>query len=134
MIWSVATAAGALSINFATLLISRAMVGVGEAAYATIAPALLSDFYPPRQRNTVLSMFYMAIPIGAAMGYAIGGEIGGHFGWRVAFLVAGAPGLVVAGMCLAIKEPVERALLLIFSAAVLSSVTADVPGSASISM
>ena len=86
MIWSVATAAGALSVNFATLLISRAMVGVGEAAYATIAPALLSDFYPSRQRNTVLSMFYMAIPIGAAMGYAIGGEIGGHFGWRVAFL------------------------------------------------
>ncbi len=105
IIWSISTAAGALAINFWTLLLSRSLVGVGEAAYATIAPALLSDFYPPAQRNAVLSIFYLAIPIGAAMGYAIGGEVGGHWGWRIAFLVAGAPGLLVAAMCLAIREP-----------------------------
>jgi len=65
VIWSVATGLGALATDFWTFLICRSFVGVGEAAYATIAPALLSDFYAPSQRNTVLSIFYLAIPIGA---------------------------------------------------------------------
>ena len=65
LIWSIATGLGALATDFWTFLICRSFVGVGEAAYATIAPALLSDFYAPSQRNTVLSMFYLAIPIGA---------------------------------------------------------------------
>ena len=109
-IWSVATAAGALAFNFWTFLVSRSLVGVGEAAYATIAPALLSDFYRPDQRSTVLSIFYMAIPIGAAMGYGIGGEVGGALGWRYGFLISGAPGIIVAFLCLQIIEPQIGAL------------------------
>lgn len=109
VIWSIATAAGALAFDFWSLLVSRALVGVGEAAYATIAPALLSDFYPARRRNAVLSIFYLAIPVGSAVGYVIGGEVGGYLGWRYAFLISGAPGLLVAAMCLVIKEPDQGA-------------------------
>jgi hypothetical protein len=106
LIWSIATAAGALAVDFWTLLISRSLVGVGEAAYATIAPALLSDYYPASRRNAVLSFFYLAIPVGAAVGYALGGEVGKYLGWRYAFLISGAPGLLVAALCLLIDEPV----------------------------
>lgn len=67
VIWSVATGLGAIATDFWTFLICRSFVGVGEAAYATIAPALLSDFYAPSQRNAVLSIFYLAIPIGACV-------------------------------------------------------------------
>jgi len=86
-------------------MIARSFVGVGEAAYATIAPALLSDYYPAARRNRILSFFYIAIPFGAALGYGIGGVVGGYAGWRVAFLVCGIPGIGLALLCLLINEP-----------------------------
>jgi len=105
VIWSLATALGALATNFATFMVARSFVGVGEAAYATIAPALLSDYYPAARRNRILSFFYIAIPVGAALGYGIGGVVGGAAGWRVAFLVCGIPGIGLGLLCLLINEP-----------------------------
>jgi MFS family permease len=104
-LWSLATGAAAFATGFATFLAARALVGVGEAAYATLAPALLSDFYPPDRRNRVLTVFYTAIPVGAAIGFTVGGILGQHYGWRVAFLVCGLPGLVTAYLALRIKDP-----------------------------
>lgn len=104
-LWSAATAAAAFATGFLTFLIARALVGVGEAAYATIAPALLSDFFPPSKRNRVLTLFYVAIPVGAALGFALGGWIGATHGWRTAFLVCGAPGILLAGLVLLVKDP-----------------------------
>ncbi len=103
--WSIATASAAAATGFASFFIARATVGIGEAAYATLSPALLSDFYPPRKRNRVLTFFYVAIPIGAALGFSSGAAMGKYFGWRPAFLVAGIPGLLVAALALKIKEP-----------------------------
>jgi MFS family permease len=80
-------------------------VGVGEAAYGTIAPALLADFFPLERRGRVLSIFFMAIPVGSAAGYIIGGLVDQHFGWRAAFWIAGAPGLVLSLLVLAVKDP-----------------------------
>jgi len=105
VLWSLATAAGALAVGFWTLVLTRSFVGVGEAAYATIAPALLSDYYPAARRSRILSIFYLAIPVGAALGYAIGGKLGDAFGWRVAFLVCGIPGIALAFLILRINEP-----------------------------
>jgi predicted MFS family arabinose efflux permease len=104
-LWSLATAAGALAIGFWTFLLARALVGVGEAAYATLSPALLSDFYPPERRNRILTFFYMAIPVGSALGFILGGVLGQRFGWRPAFLICGVPGLVLAATALAIRDP-----------------------------
>jgi len=103
--WSLATAGAAAATGFVTFFISRALVGIGEAAYATLAPALLSDFFPPKRRNRMLTLFYVAIPVGAAIGYSAAAWIGNRYGWRSAFLVLGLPGLFVAGLALKIKEP-----------------------------
>lgn len=104
-LWSLATAAAAWASGFWTFLLARALVGVGEAAYATLTPALLSDFYPPQRRNQVLTWFYAAIPVGAALGFGLGGWLGQHYGWRAAFLACGLPGLLAAGAVLSVPEP-----------------------------
>lgn len=105
MLWSLATAGAALATGFKTFFFARALVGVGEAAYATISPALLSDFYPADKRNRVLTIFYVAIPVGAALGFTLGGIVGQHYGWRAAFLVAGLPGILTSLLVLRVKDP-----------------------------
>jgi len=104
-IWSLATALGGLAWSFATLLVARAAVGVGEAAYGTIAPGLISDYYPRSHRGRVFSVFFAAIPIGSALSYVVSGQIDVHFGWRSAFFVAGIPGLVLAALALRLYDP-----------------------------
>jgi MFS family permease len=96
--WSLATLATVWVHDYQTLYIRHALVGVGEATFAFLAPTVLADFYPARERNRILSIFYLAIPVGAALGYLAGGQIGSHWGWRAPFLVCGAPGIVVAAL------------------------------------
>lgn len=107
--WSLATAAASFAIGFKSLLVARAAVGIGEAAYATLAPAVLADFFPPERRNRVFTVFYVATPVGSAIGFALGGLLGEHFGWRTSFLAVGLPGLLVAALALLMKDPVRGA-------------------------
>src|SRR5215813_11168548 len=85
--WSVATAATGMMRTFSQLLATRSFVGIGEAAYATISPALLSDYFPRSQRGRAFAIFYVAIPVGAASGYLLGGLVEPALGWRAAFYV-----------------------------------------------
>jgi len=78
-LWSFSTALGGLAWGFVSLLVARALVGVGEAAYGTIAPSLLADYYPRSHRGRVFAVFYAAIPIGSALGYIVGGQLDVHF-------------------------------------------------------
>ena len=103
--WSVATTATGLMRNFSQLLAARSCVGVGEAAYATISPALLSDYFPRTQRGRAFAIFYVAIPVGAAAGYLLGGAIEPALGWRAAFFVVGLPGIVMALLALTAPDP-----------------------------
>ena len=105
LLWSVATVGSGLAPTYAALLLARALVGVGEASYAVVTPSLLADCYPPERRARVLGIFYAAIPVGSALGYVVGGLVGTHFGWRAAFFVAGAPGMALAFLLLALAEP-----------------------------
>lgn len=109
-VWSAATIASGLAPTYAWLLLARAVIGVGEASYAVVTPSLLSDCYPPERRSRMLGIFYAAIPVGTALGYVVGGLVGEAFGWRAAFLVAGAPGAVLAGLLLFLREPPRGAL------------------------
>ena len=104
-IWSIATALGGLAANYGQLVAARAAVGVGEAAYGTIAPAVLADMFPERMRGRIFALFYMAIPVGAALGYVVGGQIDHLYNWRAAFFVAGVPGLLFAFIALGLKDP-----------------------------
>jgi MFS family permease len=104
-LWSLATGAAAFATGFWTFLFARALVGVGEAAYATIAPSLISDYFPPSRRNRILTLFYVAIPVGSALGFTLGGLVGNAHGWRTAFLVCGLPGVLVALLALLIRDP-----------------------------
>jgi MFS family permease len=103
--WSVATALSGLAGSFAALFAARASVGVGEAAYVTVGPSLLSDYFPSSQRGRVMAIFFCAIPVGSALGYVVGGLINAHYGWRVAFFAAGIPGLILALLCLGLRDP-----------------------------
>jgi MFS family permease len=103
--WSFATALSGFAGSYLTLLAARASVGVGEAAYVTIAPTLLSDYFPARQRGRVMAIFFCAIPVGSALGYVVGGLVDKHYGWRMAFFVAGVPGLLLAALCLLLRDP-----------------------------
>src|SRR5262249_4632330 len=84
-LWSVATAAGGLAGSFLALFAARAAVGVGEAAYGTISPAVLADYFAPSTRGRVMAIFYCAIPVGSALGYVLGGTVDAQLGWRAAF-------------------------------------------------
>jgi MFS transporter, Spinster family, sphingosine-1-phosphate transporter len=108
-VWSAATVASGLAPTYLALLLARAVVGVGEASYAVVTPSLLSDCYPADRRARVLGIFYAAIPVGTALGYILGGLVGERQGWRHAFFIAGAPGLALALLLLAIREPVRGA-------------------------
>jgi len=81
---------------FDSLLLRHAVLGIGEASLGIYAPALLADFYPEEDRNRVLTIFYTAIPVGAALGYLIAELVGARWGWRVPFYVSAVPGFVIA--------------------------------------
>ncbi|HBG05077.1 MAG: MFS transporter [Geobacteraceae bacterium GWC2_58_44] len=96
VLWSLATALAGFAPGYRTLLAARATVGVGEASFGTVSPGLIADFFRKEQRGRVLSWFYLAIPVGSALGYLLGGVLGQRFGWQAAFLMVGLPGLLLA--------------------------------------
>lgn len=98
VLWSLATLATLWVHDYWSLYLRHALVGIGEASFGIFAPAVLADFYPERDRNRILSIFYLAIPLGAALGYLAGGQLGSMWGWRAPFLVCAIPGLVVAAL------------------------------------
>jgi MFS family permease len=95
-VWSAGTVLSGTANGFWNLLWFRVLVGVGEASYATISPSLIADRFFGTKRNTAITIFYVAIPVGAALGFVIGGQIATHWSWRHAFVWAGAPGLLLA--------------------------------------
>jgi MFS transporter, Spinster family, sphingosine-1-phosphate transporter len=104
--WSLATGATGLAGSFAILFLTRCLVGVGEAAYGPVAPTVISDLYPVEKRGKMMAIFYMAIPVGSALGYVLGGQITALSGdWRTAFYVVVPPGLMLGAWCLFMKDP-----------------------------
>ncbi len=107
-VWSVATVASGFATSAAMLLAARAVVGVGEASYATLAPTIIDDLTPPESKGRALAIFYLAIPVGSALGFVIGGFIEARWGWRAAFYICGGPGIVLSLACLLIQEPKRK--------------------------
>jgi len=116
-IWSLATVGTAFADSASHVALARAFLGIGEATYGVLAPALLADVFARGSRARVMSFFTLAIPLGGAIGMAFGGYIAKHGGgwipgmegWRVAFLISGIPGLIAAFLALFMPEPIRGA-------------------------
>ena len=117
--WSLASGASGLATTFLGLLLTRCFVGIGEAAYGPVAPTILSDLYDVSQRGRILAWFYMAIPVGSALGYVLGGAVAGSSigearllgihadSWRWAFFLVVPPGLLLGLWAFFMKDPVS---------------------------
>ena len=103
--WSGVTLLTAVTHSYLALLIRHTLVGVGEASFVTVSPTFVVDLFPEERRGRVLGVFYLAIPVGTALGYLIGGYFGTRFGWRAPFYIAGAPGFLLAFIMMFIPEP-----------------------------
>jgi len=103
--WSAVTMLTAVTYTYQALLVRHTLVGIGEASFVTISPTLVADLFPEAKRGRVLGVFYLAIPVGFALGYLIGGYFGTHFGWRRPFYVAGASGFLLGAVMLVMPEP-----------------------------
>ena len=95
-IWSLATAAAALTKSFGALISTRAFIGIGEAGYAPGGSAMLSGLYPIEKRSWIMGLWNAAIPLGSAIGVGVGGFIAAKWGWRSAFGLVALPGLIIA--------------------------------------
>ena len=108
LLWSFATIACGLAASFTFLFAMRLLVGVGEGGYGPAAPTIISDYYPVAVRGRKLAYFYVAIPVGAALGYVIGGFVASHWSWQTAFFVVGPAGLLLAIICYFQRDPRAR--------------------------
>jgi len=103
-IWSLFSGLTGFAHGFWSLFFCRVMVGVGEATLGPAALSLLSDYFPPRMRATVQSVYSSGIAIGGGLAFFLGGLIGQKYGWRQAFYFLGFPGLVLAVMVFLLRE------------------------------
>jgi len=107
LLWSIATACSGLASGFAAMFAARVVVGIGEASFATLAPTYIRDqTLDPVKVNARLSIFFIAIPAGSALGYALAGVTSSVLSWHYAFFIGALPGILLAGFLL--KFPDKR--------------------------
>lgn len=107
-LWSVMTALCGSATGFATLLLYRVGVGVGEAGGSPPAHSMISDYFPPERRASALGVFSLGVPLGILVGFLAGGWLDEALGWRLAFVVVGLPGVALAlVVALTLREPVR---------------------------
>ncbi|XP_047427354.1 protein spinster homolog 1 [Mugil cephalus] len=114
LFWSLVTLASSYTPkeHFWALLLTRGLVGVGEASYSTIAPTIIADLYVGGKRTNMLSIFYFAIPVGSGLGYIVGSQVNNLTkDWHYALRVTPALGLVAVLLLLfVVKEPKRGAI------------------------
>ncbi|XP_019880844.2 protein spinster isoform X3 [Aethina tumida] len=108
-LWSVTTLCGSFMSNFYWFLLFRALVGIGEASYSTIAPTIISDLFVSDVRSKMLAFFYFAIPVGSGLGYIVGSKTAQAIGsWQWALRVTPVLGLIAVLLILFVLEDPER--------------------------
>ncbi len=106
-VWSMATVATGLARSYDQIQLARALVGVGSATFEVVALTILMDLFPRAVRARVLAVFFLAVPIGAALGLSVAGAFARVTTWETAFLAVGAPGLLLALASLVVPDPVR---------------------------
>ncbi len=108
-VWAIATLGSGLARSYNELLVARSFLGIGEATYGVIAPTILLDLFSRDVRARLLSIFYLAMPLGAGLGMGLGAYIATKYGWHTAFFVVGAPAVLAAVAALFLPEPTRGA-------------------------
>jgi MFS family permease len=103
--WSLASFAGGLVSTFLFFLVARAMVGLGEAAYAPAAQSMISGAFPQERRAVAQSIFASGMLLGGASGHALGGIIGPRFGWQYALFIVAFAGILPGVALFWLDEP-----------------------------
>ena len=105
-VWSAMTALCGVAQNFVQLALARIGVGVGEAGCTPAAHSLIADSVPPEKRSSAIAFFGLGIPIGGLLGLIIGGVVNDQYGWRMALMLVGMPGILLAVILpLLIRDP-----------------------------
>ncbi|XP_023030501.1 lysolipid transporter protein spinster isoform X1 [Leptinotarsa decemlineata] len=108
-LWSLTTLFGSFMDNFWWFMLFRALVGIGEASYSTIAPTIISDYFVGDVRSKMLALFYFAIPVGSGMGYIVGSETAKAVGqWQWALRVTPALGVIAVALIIFVLVDPER--------------------------
>ena len=108
-VWSLATLVTGLTRTFPQMLAIRAVLGIGEATANPVSVSLIGDYFPRRARGRAMSAIVMAVTLGLGVGTIAGGAVGFRLGWRWAFYLAAVPGLLVAVLAFALREPLRGA-------------------------
>jgi MFS family permease len=104
--WSAMTAVFGMSVNYAMLFAARVGTAIGEAGGSPPSHSLISDYFPKSRRGTAFSIFALGVPIGSSLGAFFGGWGNQTLGWRMTFILAGVPGILIAlFLWLTVKEP-----------------------------
>jgi MFS family permease len=104
--WSAMTALFGMALNFPMLFAARVGTAIGEAGGSPPSHSLISDYFAKNRRGTAFSIFALAVPIGTSLGAAFGGWGNQNLGWRMTFVAAGLPGILIATLVwLTVKEP-----------------------------
>ena len=107
-LWSLMTAISGFTQTYAQLLLARIGVGVGEAGGSPPSHSIISDIFPPEKRASAMGFYSTGVNIGILFGFLLGGWLNEFFGWRVAFIVVGAPGILLAILVRAtLAEPIR---------------------------
>ena len=110
-IWSFMTAISGFAQNYTQLLAARIGVGIGEAGGSPPSHSIISDIFPPAKRASALAFYSTGVNIGVLFGFLLGGWLNEFFGWRVAFMVVGFPGILLAFLVRGtIKDPIRGLL------------------------
>ena len=108
-VWSLATIGSGLASTYGHMAVARSVLGIGEATYGVIAPTILLDLFAREQRARLMSAYYVAMPLGSALGIGLGSVIASKLSWHLAFFMVGAPGIAAALLVLFLPEPVRGA-------------------------
>lgn len=104
IVWSLASGGSGLATTFGFLFLTRCLVGIGEAGYGPVAPAMIASLYPASVRGRKMAWFYLAVPFGAALGFGIAGVVTASLGWRWPFYLVTLPGIILGVLCFFMPE------------------------------
>jgi MFS family permease len=108
LLWSLFTLASGFVTGFGWLVVCRALVGAGAAAFGAAAQSLVADYYPTRGRAVAMGILAAGITLGGVLGIWLGGHLDAGYGWRLALVAVSLPGFAIAALCARLPDPLRR--------------------------